>query len=119
MVIVQKPTLYMYFLKNSVLAAPVFGCVVSMDQFETICKFMIINNNDSKCPPNLFKIYPQMASLNSKFQTLYIPNQNIATCEYLTLWEGRLSFKQYSLLKSSKVGIKSYEFHESSSGCQH
>jgi uncharacterized membrane protein len=29
--IVQKPTLQSYFSKNSVLAIPVFGCVISMD----------------------------------------------------------------------------------------
>jgi hypothetical protein len=37
---VQKPTLRSYFSRNSVLATPVFGSVISMDQFELICKFM-------------------------------------------------------------------------------
>jgi hypothetical protein len=34
----------------------------------------------------------------------------------LALWKGRLSFKQYILLKSSKCGIKSYKLCESDSG---
>jgi hypothetical protein len=38
--IVQKPTLRMYFSRNSVLATPVFGSVISIDRFESICKFM-------------------------------------------------------------------------------
>jgi hypothetical protein len=38
--IVQKPTLCLYFSRNSVLATPVFGSVISMDRFESICKFM-------------------------------------------------------------------------------
>jgi hypothetical protein len=72
------------FLKKiSVLATPVFDCVISIDQFESVCKFMRFNNNDSKdtylSPPKLFKIYPLMSYLNRKFQNLYIPDQNIAT----------------------------------------
>jgi uncharacterized membrane protein len=40
--IVQKPTLHSYFLRNSVLATPVFGSVISMNQFKSISKFMHI-----------------------------------------------------------------------------
>jgi hypothetical protein len=40
---------------------------------------------------------------------LYIPDQNIAIDQSLTLWKGRLSFQQYIPLKSSKFGVKSYE----------
>jgi hypothetical protein len=109
--IVQKPTLRSYFSRNSVLATPIFTSVISMDRFESICKFIHFNNNDSRDtyqgPPKLFKIYPLVSYLNSKFQNLYIPDQNIAIDESLTLWKGRLSFKQYIPLKSSKFGIKS------------
>jgi hypothetical protein len=102
------------------LATPVFGCVISIDQFASICKFMHFSNNNSKdtylSPPELFKIYPVMSYLNRKFQNLYTPDQNIATYESLTPWKGRLSFTQYIPLKTSKFGIKSYELCESSSG---
>jgi len=54
--------------------------------------------------------------LNTKFQSLYLPGQNIVIDESLTLWRGRLSFRQCIPLKSSKFGIKSYELCESSSG---
>jgi hypothetical protein len=91
-----------------------------MDRFESMCKFMHFSNNDSKDtyqgPPNLFKIYPVVSYLNIKFQNLYIPDQNIAMDKSLTLWKGRLSFRQYIPLKSSKFGIKSYELCESSLG---
>ncbi|XP_021932761.1 piggyBac transposable element-derived protein 4-like [Zootermopsis nevadensis] len=118
--IVQKPTLRSYFSKNSLLATPVFGSVISMDRFESVCKFIHFTNNDSKDtyqgPPKLFKIYPVISYLNKKFQNLYIPGQNISIDESLTLWKGRLSFKQYIPLKSSKFGIKTYELCESNSG---
>ena len=91
-----------------------------MDRFESICNFMHFNNNDNigtyQGPSKLFKIYPVLSHLNKKFQSLYLPGQNIAIDESLTLWRGRLSFRQYIPLKSSKFGIKSYELCESSSG---
>ena len=118
--IIQKPTLRSYFSKNYILATPIFGFIISVDQFESICNFMHFNNNDHigtyQGPSKLFKIYPVLSHLNTKFQSLYLPGQNIAIDESLTLWRGRLSFRQYIPLKSSKFGIKSYELCESSSG---
>jgi len=120
LVIIQKPTLHSYFSKNYILATPIFGSIISMDQFESICIFMHFNNNDHietyQGPSKLFKIYPVLSHLNTKFQNLYLREQNIAIDESLTLWRGRLSFRQYITLKSSKFGIKSYELCESSSG---
>ena len=118
--IIQKPTLRSYFSKNCILATPIFGSIISMDRFESICNFMHFNNNDNigtyQGPSKLFKIYPVLSHLNTKFQSLYLPGQNIAIDESLTLWRGRLSFRQYIPLKSSKFGIKSYELCESSMG---
>ena len=63
-------------------------------------------------PPILFKIYPVICHLNIKFQTLYLPNQNIGIDESMTLWKGRLSIWQYLPLKASKFGIKTFELCE-------
>jgi len=67
-------------------------------------------------PPILFKIYPVICHLNIKFQTLYLPNQNTATVESLTLWKGRLSIRQYLPLKASKFGIKAFKLCKSRTG---
>lgn len=118
--IIQKPTLRSYFSKHVILATPIFGSIISRDRFESICNFMHFNNNCNigtyQGPSKLFKIYPVLSHFNTKFQSLYLPGQNIAIDESLTLWRGRLSFRQYIPLKSSKFGIKSYELCESSSG---
>jgi len=118
--IIQKPTLRSYFSKNYILATPIFGSIISMNRFESICNYMHLNNNDHigtyQGPSKLFKIYTVLSHLNTKFQSLYLPGQNIVMDESLTLWRGRLSFRQYIPLKSSKFGIKSYELCESSSG---
>ena len=57
----------------------------------------------------MFKIYPVICHLNIKFQTLELPNQNLAIGESLTLWKGRLSIRQYLPLKASKFEIKTFE----------
>ena len=118
--IIQKPTLRSYFSKNCILATPIFGSIISMDRFESICNFKHFNNNDHirtyQGPSELFKIYSVLSHLKKKFQSLYLPGQNNATDQSLTLRRGRLSFRQYIPLKSSKFGIKSYELCESSSG---
>jgi len=91
-----------------------------MDRFQSICIFMHFNNNyhvgTYQGPSKLFKIYTVLSHLNTKFQILYLPGQNIAIDEELTLWRGRLSFRQFIPLNSSKFGIKSFEICESSSG---
>jgi hypothetical protein len=117
--IIQKPTLRSYF-KQNFLVTPIFGSVISVDRLESICNFMHFNNNESigtyQGPSNHFKIYPFLSYLNKKFQRLYLPGQNIAVDESLTLWRGRFSFRQFIPLNASKFGIKSYELCESSSG---
>ena len=118
--IVQKPTVRSYFSKKKIISTPSFSEVISRERFELICKFLHFVDNESfvtyQGPSKLFKIFPVLCHLNSKFQTLYLPMQNIAIDESLTLWKGRLSFVQYLPLKASKFGIKTYELCESTTG---
>ena len=67
--IIQKPTLRSYFSKKYMLATPVFGSVISMDRFESICNVMHFNKNDNirnyQEPSKFFKIYPVLSHLNT------------------------------------------------------
>ena len=45
--IIQKPKLRSYFSKNCILATPIFGSIISMDRFESICNFKHFNKNDN------------------------------------------------------------------------
>ena len=118
--IVQKPTLRSYFSKNATIRTPIFSSIISLDRFESICKFFHFVNNEVQTlfegPKKLFKIYPVLVHLNDKFKKFYIPGQNISIDESLTLWKGRLSFRQYIPLKAAKFGIKTFELCESSTG---
>jgi hypothetical protein len=118
--IVQKPSLRLYFSQNQLLAIPVFGSVISLDRFKSICRFLHFVDNTSKDTSEgqqkLFKIYPIMRHLNLKFQNLYLPQQDVSVDESLILWKSCLSFKQYLPLKSSQFAIKTSELCESNSG---
>jgi hypothetical protein len=86
---VQKPTLRSYYAKNQLLFTPFFLRLHIWKNFPD--RRM---QNEHQGPPELFKIHPVIQHLNNKFQNLYIPNQNIATDESLTLWKGPSSFRQ-------------------------
>jgi len=113
--IVQKPTIRSYFSKSRVISTTGFADIISRERFELICKVLHFIDNESiptyQGPPRLFKIYPVICHLNIKFQTLYLPNQNIAIDESLTLWKGRLSIRHFLPLKASKFGIKTFEIY--------
>jgi hypothetical protein len=82
--------------------------------------FLRFADNTSKAnyegPAKLLKIFCVLSHLNYKFQNLFLPGQNTAVDESLTLWKGRLSFKWYLPLKAAKFGIRTYELCKSSSG---
>ena len=118
--IVQKPTARLYFSKRKVISTPGFADIISRERFELICKFLHFIDNESlltyQGPPILFKICPVICHLNIKFPTLYLPNQNIAIDESLTLWKKCLSIRQCLPLKASKFGIKTFELCKSRTG---
>jgi hypothetical protein len=106
--IVQKPTLRSYYTKNRLLFTPFFPETLPLERLEVITRVMHFadnsKQNEYQGPPKLFKIYPVIQHLNNKFQSLYLPNQNISIDESLTLWKGRLYFRQYIPLKAAKFG---------------
>ncbi|XP_023725727.1 piggyBac transposable element-derived protein 4 [Cryptotermes secundus] len=116
----QRPTLRSYYSKNRLLFTPFFAETLPLERLEVIMRFLHFSDNSKQNeyqgPSKLFKIYPVIQHLSRKFQILYLPGQNIAIDESLTLWKGRLSFKQYLPLKAAKFGIKTFELCESSSG---
>jgi hypothetical protein len=97
-----------------------FSETLPLERLEVVMKFMHFSDNskqnDYQGPPKLLKIYPVIQQLSNKFQNLCIPNQNTAIDESLTLWKGRLFFRQNISLKGAKFGVKTYELCESSSG---
>jgi hypothetical protein len=116
----RMPTVKSYFSKNFLFDTPVFYKYMSQDRYELPSRFLHFVNNDEleifEGNKKLFKIDPILKHLKSKFSSLYRLKENISLDESLTLWKGRLGFKQYIPLKAAKFGIKSFELCASSSG---
>jgi hypothetical protein len=110
---VQKPSVRLHLSRNQLAATPVFGSVIALDRFEIICRFLHfidnIFNNTSEGPQNLFKIYPTIRHLNSKFQALCLPKQDMSVDKSQMVWKGILSFTQKPPLKSSQFRIKTFQ----------
>jgi hypothetical protein len=111
--IIQNPSLRSYFSTKRVIAAPGFGDIITRVRRELPCKFLHFlnseNQNTYQGPPKLFIIFPIISHISSKFQTPYFHYQNISIDETLTLWKGRLSFRQFFPLKFLQFDIRSFE----------
>lgn len=118
--IVQKPSLRAYYSKNPLLDSPIFPATMSLERLEQILKYLHFCDSTKLStfigPKKLFKIFYVIEHLNKKFKDAYELKQNVSIDESLTLWKGRLGFKQYIPLKASKFGIKTFELCESASG---
>lgn len=107
-----KPTIWSYFSKNLLLKSKIFSSVMSCDK--VLCKFLHFPDSTKTGnftgPKKLFKIYPIVTPLNSKFKTSYTLSKNISVDESLLLWKSALSFRQYIPLKAAKFLIKSFDY---------
>jgi hypothetical protein len=45
---VQKPSQSLYFSQDQLAAMPIFGSVIYLNRFESICRFMLFIDNTSK-----------------------------------------------------------------------
>ncbi|MEM7299394.1 MAG: hypothetical protein AAF391_14145, partial [Bacteroidota bacterium] len=115
--ITRKPELDMYWSNDSVLETPIFRRLMPRNRFHSI-RIMIhysdILEYDSADP--LHKLSYLIEELSDNFEKTYVPEQNIAIDEYLSLWKGRLSFRVYIPSKRERYGIKLFMLCESSSG---
>lgn len=92
---------------------------MSLDRFDMISKYLHFydsnKENEFEGPKRLVKIYNVVEQLNKKFKSSYELGQDVSIDESLTLWKGKLSFRQYIPLKASKFG-KTFKLYECASG---
>lgn len=110
--IIRKPTIAMYWSKDPLYDTPLFRNVMTRNRFQTLQKFWHFNDNenepgrDAPDRDRLYKVRPIVDHLFELFQTVYVPDKQLAVDESLLLWKGRLLFRQYIPLKRSRFGIK-------------
>ena len=107
----------MYWSKDPLLSTPVFSRLMRRDRFEQIRKMTHFTDPLQEDPNDcLRKLSSFLDLLSESFASLYIPEQNIAVNEYLSVWKGRLKFRVYIPSKTERYGIKIYMLCESSTG---
>jgi len=80
------------------------------------------NNNDAKAATGqpdydpLFKIWPVIDTLNTKFQDIYTPEEQLTIDEAICPFQGHIFFHVYIKGKPHKYRIKMFECCEAKSG---
>lgn len=103
----QKPTIWSFYSKKPCLRSDIFPSTKPCEQFEAISKNLHFCD-DTKISKyqgqkGLFKILSVVEHLNARFQSSYGLSQNISIDESLTMWKGRLGFKQYLPPKAANI----------------
>ena len=86
------------------------------DRFEQIRSVLHFADPRDNSSGSLCKLSSFLSSLQHSFCENYIPGEHIAIDEYLSLWKGRLHFRQFIPSKRERYGIKIYMLCESSTG---
>lgn len=100
----------LYWSNKEMFKNDVIKRAMSRNRFECILKCLHFHDNDVDiAEPRLSKIKELSNLLNTYFQSVYIPGENIFIDESMIPWRGRLVFRQYNPQKSHKYGIKLYK----------
>ena len=80
--------------------------------------FLHFNNNSEAPLPadRISKVKPHLYYFLPKFQSIYIPKEELSLEEAMKKWRGRLRFKTYSLGKLTRYGISVRVLSESETG---
>ena len=86
------------------------------DRFEQIRSMIHFTDPLAGDPADsLRKLSSFLNHLQHNFSSNYLPEQNIAVDEHLSLWKGRLHSRQYIPSKRERYGVKIYMLYESKS----
>ena len=122
MCIVKKPRISDYWSRHPALHASYCSQLVSRNRFMDILSFLHVNDNTTFVPfpqdghDPIHKVRPFITHLNTRFQEVYVPQQNICVDEAMYPFKGCPKFRVYMKDKLTKWGFKFYELCESSSG---
>ena len=105
--IIHKPMYHMYWTTDCIFSTPIFSRLMRRDRFEQIRSMIHFVDPLQEDPTDsLRKLSSYIEQLQEKFCTNYVPQKYIAVDEYLSLWKGRLGFRQYIPSKRERYGVK-------------
>ncbi|XP_022829482.1 piggyBac transposable element-derived protein 4-like [Spodoptera litura] len=126
--IVRMPTIISCFSVHPLMKTEVFRRIFTRKRYEMLIKALNFMHSDPTAnndPSNisaasssdpLYCMRPIITYLNSSFQANYTLHKDICIDESLTLWNGKLHFRQYIQNKAARLGFKTFELCESTTG---
>ena len=113
--IINNPSNDTQWSKDPFLSTPIFSRLMPRDRLEQIQKMIQIIDSLQEDPNDCLRKLSYFLDLLSKsFASVYVPEQNIAVDECLSLSKGRLKFCVCILSKTERYSVKIYMFCESS-----
>ena len=115
---VKKPSINEYWATQEFSTTPFAPSIMARDRFKAILSMIHFCDNNGYIDVNepghdpLFKIKTLYLHLQQKFETLYIPEKEVAIDEAMCGWRGKLRFKVYLKDKPTPWVIKFYELYE-------
>jgi len=123
MSVLHKSSLQHYWSLRLIIHTPYAASVgMSRDRFLALLTMFHLNNNDAKAARGqpgydpLFKIWPVIDTLITKFQDVYTPEEQLTIDKAICPFRGRIFFRVYIKGKPHKYGIKMFELCEAKSG---
>ena len=105
--IVGRPEINLNWTNDQLCSILIFSQLMPRTRFKVL-RIMIHFSSPTDFEPDdpLKKLRTFLDDLSGKFRDNYIPSENIAVDEYLSLWKGRPSFRIYIPTKRERYGIK-------------
>ena len=115
--VVEKPEYHMYWKRQHTFATPIFSQLMRRDRFEQLRKMVHFSDPENEDPmDSLRKLRFFLEYFIARYKENYIPEEHLATDEYLSLWKGRLGFRIYIPTKRERYGFKIFILCESKTG---
>ncbi|XP_015598511.1 piggyBac transposable element-derived protein 4-like [Cephus cinctus] len=114
---VKKSKIDLYWSKRRILETPVFPQIMPRKRFLSITHYLhFVNNEMMSKEDRIRKVQSVVKYLNTKFQQLYVPEEDVVIDESLMKFRGRLNYVQFIASKRARFGVKFYKLCESTSG---
>ncbi|XP_022097496.1 piggyBac transposable element-derived protein 4-like [Acanthaster planci] len=108
--IMPKPDVQAYWSREPTIETPFFGNTMSRDRFLQLqANMRFNNNNDDDGTDRLFKLRPVIKTLTKNFKRVYIPSQDVTTCESHLKIHDREKRKQHSPDKRAHFSIRIFK----------
>lgn len=93
---VKKSKIDMYWSKRKILETPIFSKIMPRRRFLSITHFLhFVDNEMISKEDRIRKVRSVVDYLNTRFQQLYIPKENVVIDESLMKFRGRLNYVQF------------------------